>query len=128
MTKALLVAVAMLVPGLSQAADLSGRWNVTLSKSSSYEGFVLIDREGRAIWDSPLDGGRPAKFLGAIRYSDASRVEMVMTNRSDVVEINCLAEAVDLLRCHTKYPNGTTSQMYSLARVGPAPAKLTAPR
>lgn len=66
MRKTLALAVVLLSPTVSHAADLSGRWNVSSRHIQDYEGFVLIDAEGRVTWDAPADGGRPAKFLGFI--------------------------------------------------------------
>lgn len=117
--------------GLSQtvsAADLSGRWNITSRHIQAYEGFVLIDAERRVTWDSPADGGRPAKFMGYIKYSDASRAEMILTDKVAVVRVECVTEASNALACYAVYTNGTASVMFTLTRVGPTPARLTAPR
>lgn len=125
------VAIIGLALGLSQAAvaaDLSGRWNITSRTIPDYEGFVLIDTERRVTWDAPADGGRPAKFLGYIKYSDASRAEMVMTDKVTVVRVECITEANDVLACYAIYANGTASRMFNLTRVGPTPARLIAPR
>lgn len=125
------IAIIGLALGFSQtaeAANLSGRWNIKSGSIPDYEGFVLIDTQQRVTWDAPADGGKPAKFLGYIKYSDASRVEMVVTDKITVVRIECVTAASDSLACYAVRADGATSQMFHLTRVGPTPAILTAPR
>lgn len=130
MGKVLLTALCLiaLTMATARAGDLSGRWNVRMPINAGYEGVVLIDGKQRATWDAPQDNGRPAKFLGYVQFNDGSRIELVLTNRTAVAHINCLVAAPDLLHCQTIRGDKSTSSLYSLVRVGPAPENLTAPR
>lgn len=51
-----------------------------------------------------------------------------MTDKVTVVRIECVTEERQALGCYAVYANGTASQMFSLTRVGSAPARLIAPR
>lgn len=131
MQKALSTAIIGLTLGLSHpavGADLGGRWNVTSRHVQDYEGVVIIDREGRVRWDAPADGGRPAEFVGFIKHNDASRAEMTLTDRVKVVQVKCVTAERTALDCYAVYANGTASKMFSLTRIGDAPANLIAPR
>lgn len=122
----ILIAALCLATLPAAAGDLSGRWNVASPSRPGYEGVVLIDGQRRATWTAPEDAGRPAEYFGYVRFSDTSRVEMMMTNRAIVVRIDCSITSSDLLHCRTSFPDGKTSPMYTLSRVGDAPLRLTA--
>lgn len=121
----ILIAALCLAALPAAAGDLSGRWNVTSAARPDYEAVVLVDEQRRVTWDSPNDVGRPAKFLGYIRFNDVLRIEIVMTDRTKVVHIDCLAAASEILHCHTTFPDGKKSPLYALTRVGSAPSRLT---
>ena len=123
-----IIALALvLLPVDAVAADLAGRWRIARPDVPGFEAVFLVDQQRRATVESPLDGDRPAKFLGYVHYSDSTRTEFVMTNRSDVVHIDCLVETKDVMHCRTRWADGRSSKMYSLTRVGPAPFALLAP-
>lgn len=122
----ILATALVLFPMVASADGLSGRWNVRMPTEPGYEGVILIDGQQRVIFDAPADNGRPAKFLGYVSFNDGSRIEMALTNRADVAHINCLAASSDMLHCHTVRGDKSSSAMYSLVRVGPAPANLAA--
>lgn len=110
----------------AEGADfaLRGQWSITTPRIPDYQGVVLIDGQRRATWDSPQDHGRPARYLGYVRAADASRVEIMLTDRDSVRRVDCLIESSDLLHCHVVFANGRRSYMFALTRIGSGPASL----
>ena len=110
------------------AADLGGRWNVFSPAFPAYEGTVLIDALHRVLWDAGEDNGHAAKYVGYVRADNAIGVVIVMTDRAEVLRVNCVTESTDLMRCQTTHTDGTMSALYALTRVGPTPAPLASHR
>ena len=103
------------------ASPLQGQWRVDIDADPEYVGIVLIDAEGRALWDSPRDAGRPAYFRGVARIQPI--IEIVFTNGVDVVHTYCTVQSIDLLACHNVRTKGSSAP-FMMRRIGPGPANL----
>lgn len=89
----------------------------------AYVAVVLIDPERRVTYDAPMDFGRPARFQGYVSADDGGVVEIILTDRSTVIRMHCLAQSTDQLGCYIERRVGHSPPL-SLTRVGPAPATL----
>jgi len=89
---------------------------------------MLVDAEGRATYDSPMDAGRPARFVGYVERSDGSYVQILLTNRANVIRVNCMVQSNDLLQCQFFRDSGKVSDIFSLVRTGAGPTSLQGPR
>ena len=123
-TVLLLIALCLGSHAAWAASPLRGQWHVSATSIPDYVGNVLIDREGRATWDSPDDRGRPVTFRGYVSRLDRPRVEIAFTNGIRVTRTYCLIQSADLMHCHNVYGDGRTSDVFTLTRVGPGPANL----
>lgn len=106
------------------AVLLAGQWHVTGASLPDYVGIVLIDPEGRVTWDSPVDGGRPARQRGYIVTIEGTRVDIALTDRVAVVHLNCKSVTSDELHCVTLWKDGSVSAPYVLTRKAAGPKKL----
>ena len=88
---------------------------------------MLVDAAGRATYDSPMDAGRPARFVGYVERSDGSYVQILLTDRAKVIRANCRVQSNDLLECQFFRDSGNVSDIFSLVRTGAGPANLRGP-
>jgi hypothetical protein len=120
----LLIALCLAGHAAWAASPLQGHWRVDAPTIPDYVGTVLIDRDGRAIWDAADDRGRPASFRGYVARVDRPKVEITFTNGIRVTRAHCLIQSADLMHCHNLYGDGRTSDVFTLTRVGPGPVNL----
>lgn len=113
----------MASPVLAQTS-LQGQWDIRTA-DPSYKGNLLIDSEGRATYDAPMDNGRPAKFFGWVKRTDEMRAQIIVTNKDKVVVTHCIVQSADLLWCHTVRESGIISNGFAFVKVGPGPEHLT---
>lgn len=113
----------MASPVLAQDFPYRGQWEARLP-DQSYVALILIDSEGRATWDSPNDGGRPAKFFGYMERQGADAI-IVLTNKAAVNKTYCENRARELMHCYTVRASGSRSENFLLVKVGPGPEHLT---
>ncbi len=107
--------------------ELQGYWHFmpTLAEDRDYVAAVVIDADGRATYDAPLDKGRSANFRGYVASIDArGGVQIVLTDGKQVARMNCKIEAPDTMRCRNQRPDGTISDTYLLKRVRKGVGKL----
>ena len=123
-TVLLLIALCLGSHAAWAASPLRGQWRIAAETQPTYVGMVLIDQSGRATWDSPLDSGKPASFRGYVSRLDRPRVELIFTNGIRVTRSYCLIQSADLLHCHNVRADGSTSDVFTLTRVGPGPTNL----
>jgi hypothetical protein len=126
-----LLTTALCLLALPALADsrLRGHWRVQAPGLPDYQGVVLVDRAGRATWDSPNDRGKVVHFFGYVASDDGVKVEIPFTNRERVTRMHCTRQKSDLLHCYNVFHNGTPSDGFMLVKEGPGPASLMpAPR
>jgi hypothetical protein len=125
---ALLGLLATTVAANAQNHALRGHWEFRAPTASpDYRGVMLVDAEGRATYDSPMDAGRPARFVGYVERSDGSYVQILLTNRASVIRANCRVQSNDLLECQFFRDSGKVSNIFSLVRTGAGPTSLQGP-
>lgn len=119
--------VALPVVATSQQA-FSGVWKVTNRLDPTFKGVLLIDQEGRAIWETTWDpnyrekhGVRPvgigeAKSFGYIEPMEDGGFDIFLTDQTGVERDHCVPQKVDVMLC----AKGTTT----LNRVAPGPKSL----
>lgn len=128
--KTLLAALGLLVSteaATAQSHPFWGQWQPRYPENPGFVGVILIDREGRATWDSPTDPKTPYRFFGYVAENDGVRFRIAFTDRRSVAQVQCVIQASELLQCQTSRQNGTVSFPYALVRVGPGPDRLQAP-
>lgn len=116
--------VLLLLGAPAWAQSLQGQWHVRVPAHAAYVGVVLVDSQNRATWDSPSDHGRPAKYRGYVATLTGGNAELLFTDGLAVVRTVCQVQSSDLLHCYHRFKNGTTSEVFALARVGAGPVSL----
>lgn len=122
MWRAALLALLCASTVAEAASPLQGQWLIDTAAEQGYVGIVLIDADGRAIWDSPRDAGRPAYFRGYVARLQPM-TEFVFTNGVDVVHTYCTPLSADRMNCHNVRQKGPSAP-FDLKRVGPGPMSL----
>jgi hypothetical protein len=127
MRAALAVLLLMLTASGAAAQNhpLQGQWQVR--STPTYTAVMIVDSDGRTIYDAPRDAGRPAKFFGYVKSVDDIRAHIVETNRTNVTHTHCTILSSDLLDCQTTREDGGKSPRYLMVRTGPGPDRLQAP-
>jgi hypothetical protein len=124
----LLGLLATTVAANAQDHPLRGHWEFRAPTAApDYRGVMLVDAAGRATYDSPMDAGRPARFVGYVERSNGSYVQILLTNRANVIRANCMVQSNDLLECQFFRDSGKVSNPFSLVRTGAGPASLQGP-
>lgn len=112
-------------PALAQSHPLQGTWVVRMPSGPKYIAIVLVDREGRATYESPKDSGRPARFIGYVAHMEGADVQFRLTDKSVVAHMDCALESTEFLSCQiTRKVDNGTSAPFALVRVSDGPAKL----
>lgn len=124
MKRLILLLVCLAGAAEAQPASLQGQWTITSPRDPRYLGVVLVDAEGRATWDAPLDNGRPARFRGYVSKLDTTRAELTMTNGADVAKVHCIVQASELLECRVSRGDGSVSGSFVMTRAGDGPRNL----
>lgn len=131
MRRTLLILLGLLAATVSANAQnhvLRGHWEFRAPTASpDYRGVMLVDAAGRATYDSPMDAGRPARFVGYVERSDGSYVQILLTNRTNVIRANCRVQSNDLMECQFFRDSGNVSNIFSLVRTGAGPTNLQGP-
>lgn len=124
MRKTILAAGLCLLAFPAAAQGLRGQWDATSPNVANFTGTLLVDTERRVTYDSPQDGGRPAKYRGYIAQIDDMNVSAKLTNGDIVVQMNCAILSSDFLNCRATFPGGRKGDEFMLKRVGPGPRTL----
>lgn len=121
------MALACLVAGPALAQQpLQGYWSVSVPAPGSYTGIVVIDADGRVTWDSPRDGGRPAKVRGYVAHSSGGRVHIVLGDGTNVTHVHCVDRTDFRLTCSVIRHDGSVADtVATLTRVRDKVGKLT---
>lgn len=98
------------LPALGQS-PLQGHWQVALSTNPEYLGMVLIDGDGRAIWEPSVTPWR-----GYVSKVDGANAQITLTNGAIVSHVRCRILSSDI------------SDGFMLKRVGEKVPKLWPPR
>jgi hypothetical protein len=128
----ILLSVIFAMPAAAQwVPPIRGHWTVTMTADPTYLGAVLIDAEGRVTWDGVWDpqyrianGMPPGAGVARSRgyaITNASKVELIMTNSKIVERTHCILQSRDVMHC-TPRAHGPA---VILNRAGPGPQNLT---
>lgn len=110
----------------SAQQPLQGYWSVGVPAPGSYTGIVVIDADGRVTWDSPQDGGRPAKVRGYVAHASGGRVHIILTDGKVVTHVHCVDRADDRLACNVIRHDGSVADTAAiLTRVRDKVGKIT---
>lgn len=96
---------------------LRGQWQMSRPSDPAYVGIMLVDVDGRATYDAPMDNGRAAHFRGYIASITPWKVEIVFADGSQVVKAYCVVQSSDLLRCQNRLADESLSNVYTLTRL-----------
>lgn len=126
---AVLCLVGLPISAHPQGADLRGQWLAMMPAVPSYSATLLIDDDGRVVWEAAWDPQQRRNYRGYTRL-DGSIVELIVTDGIDKVNrVRCAVQSKNLLHCYNTLSNGKTSDAIFLTRVGPGPRTLMpAPR
>lgn len=127
-----LMAMALCLVALPVAAvnqhSFGGVWKITNRFDPTFKGVLLIDQEGRAIWETSWDpeyrrrnnmtpvGIGEAKSFGYIEATEDGGFNVILTDKSGVERSHCAPHKPDVVLC-AKGAN-------MLTRVAPAPKSL----
>lgn len=100
------------------ASPFRGHWQVALATNPQYLGMVLIDDDGRAVWE-PSD----IPWRGYVSKFDGGNAQITLTNGNTVTHVRCRILSSDLLDCHAHRAAGI-SDGFILKRVGENVPKL----
>jgi hypothetical protein len=95
-------------------SPMRGNWQVSLSTDPNYLGMVLIDAEGRAIWQP---------WRGYVSKFDGADAQITLTNGKAVSHVRCRILSSDLLDCNAHAAAGTSAS-FMLKRVAENVPKL----
>ncbi len=116
-TMTLVLGCLFALPAFGES-PLRGNWQVTLSTDPQYLGMVLIDDDGRAIWEPSA-----IPWRGYVSRFDSANAQITLTDGQNVSHVRCRILSSDLLDCHAHRPAGT-SDGFMLKRVGEKVPKL----
>ncbi len=108
----------------ASAQSLRGQWDI---ETPNHQAFVvlLIDAEQRATWDWKSQRGALRPLFGYVARSDASQIEIPLTDRDQVVRLSCAVQSKDEWLCHAHFLKEKTAVDGLIARrVGPGPISL----
>lgn len=115
--QAVLGASMVAAPAYGQSA-LRGQWHVALPSDPQYIGMVLIDGDGRAIWE-PSD----VPWRGYVSRNDGANAQITLANGTAVSQVRCRILSSDILDCNAHRPAGVSAP-FMLKRVGEKVPKL----
>ena len=120
MLRAVLAAILCVAAVSAAAQNLRGQWQG--ARGQTLTDAILIDSERRITWDE-IGGKKPLKLLGYVART-TPEVEMVLTNRDNVLRIQCTLHSPDLLHCNAAWRGKPPAEAFVLTRVGPGPQRI----
>ena len=104
----------------ASAQDIRGQWHLQTPSKPDYMGTIMVDTARRATWDDAY-----VKMVGYVLRADALRATIVLTDREEVVHMQCALKSSDLMHCYNFLDNGGITALFKVVRVGPGPKTLT---